>query len=521
MKNILQNLKKNQRVIIILVLTVAICISVFGYYGNEKEIAFCDEVYTYTIVNHGIGLKVRDNRWYVDGEMDYRLNSSSGYFGYKEAIEITGRDVHPPVYYLVFKTFSMLFPYSTSKWIGLLTNLTAYIPMLCMIYWEIWKISKKPWLAAAFTILFAAHPGIQGCALLIRMYFLLALWLIVFFMQTKQLCEKSENKWWLYVALGITTFLGFMTQYYFAVYVVLFSIFWGIDALYHKKWKQLAAYMGAMITAVGASVCFFPQWIEHIFYGYKGQASIETLNSWANYGAELKETFSIIGDYVFPNHGYLYWIVLTVIMICFLTIQDPKLKQTKKHVMMHFAAQILYYCIIAHVMPSVESRYFWSVISVQMFMLVLMLVYFLESQKVFEKKKLVIGTMILSMVYALTAPVRISEVPNLGTEYKEGRITMEQYAHVPWIYYGERNWRMHCTAFDILIPDYLMYIRDLSTLVYDEILQSSQEIVIYAQSEEEIAQLIGKLEEVSGYECSSELLAKRAYNYAYLVTFQY
>lgn len=517
MNNILLKIKENYLLFLGLILSLFIAVGAFCYYGNEKEIIFCDEVYTYTIVNHGIGLNVRDNRWYEDGEMDYRLNSSSGYYGYKEAIEITGQDVHPPVYYLVFKTFSMLFPNSTSKWIGFAANLVAYIPMLALLYWAIWKISKKVWVATLLTILFGTHPGVLGYALLIRMYFWLAFWLFLFFLQTKKMYSAKETNWKMYIVLGAITFLGFMTQYYFAVYVVFFSLLWGIDRLIHGKWKQIFAYFATMISAVGLSTWFFPQWIHHIFFGYKGEDSFATLNSWDNYLEELKQTFHIVATYVFEN-GRIYWIAFFVIIGLFFTLRDSQLKTIKKHYMMHIAAQILYYCIVAHVMPSVEQRYFVSVILVQLITLLLMLTHVFVHYKLSERKLVAVGLAGVALVAVMYLPDYTDDFPYSGYKYKEGRLTVEEYADIPWVYYGERDWEMHCTAFDVLIPNQLMYIRDLSTLTYDEVLQSSSEIVVYTKTEDEINAFVQKMNEVSGLEWQCNYLAERAFNDAYLIT---
>lgn len=510
-------IKDYYRVLAGLLTALVICTGIFCYYGAQKEVTFCDEVYSYTIIDvHGVHIAVRDNKWYTAPEMDKRFSSAEG-FHYRDVIEATGWDVHPPVYYLVFKTVAAMFPQSTSKWLGFGTNLLFFIPFLILMYAGLYQISKKVWLSLAFTVLYGILPGVQGCALLIRMYMLLALWLFLFFLQTWRLEERPEKKG-TYLALGVTTFLGFMTQYYFSVYAVLFSVFWGIDRLRRKEWKQMTAYLGVMIGAVAASTVVFPKWITHIFFGDKGEASISTLNSWGAFGKEIRSAFSTIGEFVFPGYGAFYWLILIGITIFFVRISAPQMKKIKKIFLMHLAAQLLYYCVVAHVMPTVESRYFWSVILVQCVMLIFMLVYVLKSYALTEKKQVLAVAVGLTFLYTATASMRIELVPYNGIVYKEGRLTMEQYSEIPWLYYGERNWQMHCTAFDCLIPEHLMFITDLQTLVYDETMQNSRALVLYAQSEEAIGELAARLEEISGYQCKVEKLADRPYNYAYLMT---
>lgn len=518
MNHVLSKVKANYQIILGAAIALMICVGIFCYYGNQKEIIFCDEVYSYTIIDvHGVHIAVRDNKWYTAPEMDKRFSSIEG-FNYGAVVEATGWDVHPPLYYLLFKTVAAMFPESTSKWLGFGTNLLFFVPFLILVYLGMNQILKRPWISMALTIMLGIHPGVLGCALLIRMYMLLALWLLAFFWLTCILCRQPQKKM-LYIALGFTTFLGFMTQYYFSIYVVLFSLFWAVDNLRQKKWKQIAAYMGSMITAVAAATLVFPQWIQHIFFGDKGEASISTLNSWIDLREEIQSAFSIVGEFVVPQYGYVYWGVLIIVTILFLRIKNPEIKSIKKYVLMHLATQILYDCIIAHVMPTAESRYFWSVILVQCVTLLFMLAYTLKYYGMTEKRGITAACLVIASLYLATASERIQLVPYNGVSYKEGRLTMEQYAQIPWIYYGERNWQMHCTAFDCLIPEHIMFITDLSTLVYDEMMQNNQEIILYAQSEDNIINLADRLEEISGSACEVKKLADRPFNYAYLLTF--
>lgn len=515
MKN---KMKENYPILLGLLLSLLICIGIFCCYGNQKEISFCDEVYSYTIIDvHGVHLAVRDNKWYTAPEIDKRFSSVEG-FNYPAVIEATGWDVHPPVYYLVFKTIAALFPESTSKWLGFGTNLLFFIPFIALLYLGIYRISKSWWMALGFTVLFGIHPGVQGCALLIRMYMLLALCFLAFFFQTWRLWERPEKKL-IYAGLGLTVFLGFMTQYYFSVYVVLFSILWGADQLLQGNWRCFLEYFGAMAAAVAVSVLAFPKWIEHIFFGYRGEASFDTLSSWGNFLEELQEAFTTVGEFVFPGHGYLYWILLILMAVLFFTIRNPEMRKTKKFFAMHLAAQIGYYCVIAHVMPTVESRYYWSVILVQGVLLLCMTAYVLKAYGLHEKKQTMAIVLAGAALFMATAAGRAELVPYSGVNYREGRLVVEDYSETPWIYYGEHNWQMHCTAFDFLIPEQIQFVTDLQNFVYDETIEKCSKVVLYAQSEEEVLALAERIREVSGRKAALQKLAERSYNEAYLLEF--
>ena len=326
MKDCRSKIKINYKVLAGLLTVLIVCLGIFFYYGEKKEIMFCDEVYTYTVANvHGVHLAVRDNKWYTAEEMDKRFSSLEGY-NFKDVRIGTGNDVSPPIYYNSFKAVAATFPTSTSKWLGFGTNLISFIPFLSLLYWGIWKITKKPWSALAFTILLGVNQGMQGIALLIRMYMLFVFCMQLFFMLTNALRKNSESPW-LYIGLGITTFFGFMNHYYFAMYVALFSVFFMLEKALRKQWKQVFAYLGAMIGAVAVATVYFPQWIRHFFGSEKANTSITAFTDWHGLGSELMEAFDQIGSFVFHDYGILYWILLIAVFILFFSIKCEELKE--------------------------------------------------------------------------------------------------------------------------------------------------------------------------------------------------
>lgn len=520
MKNSLSKIKENYKVLLGALTVLVVCLGIFFYYGQKKEIMFCDEVYSYTVANvHGVHIAVRDNKWYTAAEMDKRFSSIEEGYNFKDVAIGTGNDVSPPIYYCSIKAMAATFPTSTSKWIGFGTNLFFFIPFLLLLYWGLWKITKKPWLSLAFTVLLGANQGMQGIALLIRMYMLFVLCLQIFFMQTEVLSRK-HTKPWIYLGIGITTFVGFMTHYYFAMYVALFSVFFLLEKILRKNWKQFFAYLGAMIGAVAAATVYFPQWIRHFFGSDKANTSINAFGDWSGLGAEVLEAFDQIGSFVFHNHGILYWILLIVICIFFFRIKSEEIADIKKNCGMHLLAQMTYYCVVAHVMPSSEERYHWAVVVLQCITALYMLAYILKYEGLLEKKKIAAGILTVTTVYAALFPMRLTQVPYIGVQYKEGRLVMEQYENTPWIIYGEKDWVLHCPAFDFLIPEQIMFHTDTSTMVYDEVLQNSKEVVLYVRSEEHLTEVLNKLREISGRDCQAEFLAERPYNDAYLITLE-
>ena len=151
-------------------------------------------------------------------------------------------------------------------------------------------------------------------------------------------------------------------------------------------------------------------------------------------------------------------------------------------------------------------------------MMLYMLAHVMKHYGWLEKKAVATGVLLVTTVYAAMFPVRMKDVPYHGAQYKEGRLIMEQYADTPWIIYGEKDWVLHCPAFDFLIPEKIMFHTDTSTMVYDEIMANNKELVLYVRSEEHLSEVIEKMNEISGGDYQYELLAERPYNDAYLIT---
>lgn len=132
-----------------------------------------------------------------------------------------------------------------------------------------------------------------------------------------------------------------------------------------------------------------------------------------------------MGEFVFPGQGYLYWILLILIAVLFFTIRNPEIRKTKTFFAMHLAAQLGYYCIIAHVMPTVESRYYWSVILVQGVLLLCMTAYVLKAYGLHEKKQTMAIVLAGAALFTATAAGRAELVPYSGVNYREWRLVME------------------------------------------------------------------------------------------------
>ena len=126
----------------------------FIYWGQKKEVWFCDEIYSYESANgfeqewpseeKGIWMTGEDIEDFMAADSDeLSLNS----------ITVRLYNDHVPLYFWLFRMVSLfIFKGSATIWIGLSINLFFYLFVLALGYWMFWHLTKKPMVSAVVMI---------------------------------------------------------------------------------------------------------------------------------------------------------------------------------------------------------------------------------------------------------------------------------------------------------------------------------------------------------------------------------
>lgn len=228
-------LMKDKRVIPVLGIALVLLVigtTFFFYWGNKKQVWFCDEIYTYESAN---GFEQDWPATYVDEWMtgaDVEAFFAADWD--RLALnEITVRlyNDHVPLYFWLFRTVSFLFfRGSGSIWIGLSINLFFYLFVLETIYFVFLRLVKKPVLSGAVAVMtFIVNRLAIEQAVTLRMYMML-LWAEVLLLLAGIWILK--NVWQekisppAFLTLFFVSVTGFLTHYDFWVfYAVLSAIF--------------------------------------------------------------------------------------------------------------------------------------------------------------------------------------------------------------------------------------------------------------------------------------------------------
>jgi hypothetical protein len=131
---------------------------------------------------------------------------------------------------------------SFSDWPALIINLIA----LTLAAYSVFFLVREIWeddVAALFVMaVFGTMWGVINMAVFFRMYCLLMMWAgwLVFW----HLRQKKN-----YFLLAPLVFLGALTHYYFFVLLVITALYYGIDLIIKRKWRDILLYIGSMAVA--------------------------------------------------------------------------------------------------------------------------------------------------------------------------------------------------------------------------------------------------------------------------------
>ena len=246
----------------------------FIYMGNKKEGMFVDEIYSYGLSNSYYAPFVDDIKdlskgWAIYEKEDFQnymeVQEETERFSYSSVYYNQTQDVHPPLFYMVMHTVSSFFPFSHSKWIGLGINLFLFIVLIALLYYLCLRLFNRSDLALFFCAIYIFSTAGLSTALMIRMYALLT-FLTVCLAILVYCLMSGNNRWYIYVGLMLTTWMGLFTQYYFVFYLCFVSMAYLIWAIIKKQSiKNILLYVLFVILGGIIMLLSFPSLVSHLF----------------------------------------------------------------------------------------------------------------------------------------------------------------------------------------------------------------------------------------------------------------
>ena len=308
-----------------------------------------DEYYSYYSSNVTMGLVPTDREWKPGSEIYNEFAVLPGeQFDFGTVVRMQTYDVHPPFYYLLLHGVCSLTPGIFSKWSGLALNLFFFIGswmLLALLAWRMAGAGReegeqeeaadrrfRQLAVLGIILLFGFNPAVYSGIMLVRMYMLLGFWVLAATWLHVRSLQERKRGWRFFVPLAAVVYLGFLTHYYFAVYLFFLAAAMEFYLLFEKaehktwgqKWKNCILYAAVVIGSLVAAVLSYPACLGHIFRGYRGTEAMGAFFDPGNTWGRLNFFVGLLNEYAFGGLLFVLILVLAVLAITAWALQRLK-----------------------------------------------------------------------------------------------------------------------------------------------------------------------------------------------------
>ena len=289
---------------------------------------------------------------YKNEALEYLAIQKEDIFNYFSVYQNQARDVHPPFFYYLVHLTSTLFYNNFTKYIIFSINLVFFIGVLLIVKKIIESLNHKE-LVIPTMILYGASMGCINTVMFQRMYMMVTFFSILYLYFIIKFIKddfKIKDKFWFI----LTIILGFLTQYYFCIYIVLIFISLSIYLLLNKKYKKWFEFLKLHVISALIGIVIYPFCIEDIFFSYRGIGSSEAktktfLESLQYYGNQLINLFGL--------QNIIYLLIIGLIIAVIHKINKKEILKNKLNIIVIFLPIILFIMIISKIAPFLGENY--------------------------------------------------------------------------------------------------------------------------------------------------------------------
>lgn len=459
----------------------------FLYWGNRKEIWFCDEIYTYESAN---GFEQEWPATYVDQWMsgnDVERFFAADYdtLSLKSISDRLYSD-HVPLYFWIFRMVSFYFFHgSGSVWIGLCMNLFFFLVLSGLVYVLFLKFTDSPVLAGIAVFLSCImNRLVMEQAMMLRMYLMLLvleLLLLVSAMMVLRDAGKGRLTVKSFFLLFAVSLFGLLTHYHFWVfYAVTAAISCSrlLIVAFRKKsghffvlpeTKCVYAWIGNFISALLATIYLFPYCQWNLNRG-KGQTALHSVFVFSSekVGHILwgyrRQSASVFGE------GLPVVVGLVILFGCIAggAVLLYKKKEFQRLSWMLIAVLVAqgYQLIVCFTLPDVEEeRYLWGSFTIMMLCMLWGGILLLrEGFSVLVRRRESVRKIGQAVAAAFVVVLSVGEAAlfdggaGVAYLYYPGKdvSVLKEYKDIPWVVYGPTVGVY--SYYDWLIPEQICFI---------------------------------------------------------------
>lgn len=521
------NKQKYVFAIIVFVISLSYCLII----GMNKEISFCDEVYTYESANlpgksnvfHSL------NTWVTGKDIEWYL-SAQGYNPHFGEINKYLWEDHVPMYFWCIRIMSILFRGSCSPMIGIGVNAITFsifsfwlAMRMCQIFIK-WsqvdeaksKISRRYVLLLTFIILglFLWMQKVTFRVLFtIRPYIFLLVFgimalveYVIFLFTSYENSQKDRKRITCYMVwLTLIVTCGLLSHYHFWILLFVCGIITWMICLCKRQWSKAIGLTIHVLCSVAITTCLFPQWIHNVF-AYKAIDSKDGLLCLENWSSGIIKALNMLTVDIYPFEklsGNLVWIfnvLLFVATICIMVKREHY--QYLKAVLILYIEIVLYTIIVTVSVTYIEfDRYFWPSRAMFALLMYVIIGYVvlnvgillakkredeiapdLIKQCIIKFRPYIVSIVLLPIVFG--GGSMISSKDNLNTLHGTGNeVLMESIADIPWIVYTEGfHYIGYSSAYDLMHAKNICFTLNFPEYMdYDLYLPNDKEVILFTE----------------------------------------
>ena len=363
------NIRKiNKKDTLIIVLIIAMCGIIFFY--QTKKVGFHeDEMYTIaSSVNPHNGLMTAyENNAVPENESptwktkeyvkQYVTLTSNNYLNMKSIYMNQAYDNHPPFFYVLVHFSTILFLGEFTKYSVFLVNIIAFI-LSCLVIRSILKLIDKEAGTIGTLILYGLSMGTISMVIYQRMYMTLTFFILLYFYYSIKIYKNDFNlDKKLAVKLGIATVLGFLTQYFFAVYAVVIFVMMIIKMIKDKKQEIIKKYIKIHVIYSAIGVLLFVPSIYHLLFSDRGLSNLSNHSYLTNFITYIKHL-----AYAFTVRETVIVLFIALIALFIKRTYSQEKSNERFVVLLMTIPSIIYFLVTVKLTSYQELRYIMPVI---------------------------------------------------------------------------------------------------------------------------------------------------------------
>ncbi|MCM1253432.1 MAG: glycosyltransferase family 39 protein [Clostridium sp.] len=291
------------------------------YFCCQKKGFFEDEYYSYYSTSRTYGLFVEDNTWaeHDDYYREFVVLENQG-FQYALVKLVQSWDVHPPVYYWILHTVCSLFPGQFSKWFGLIINLAAFgVSMFLLRLLALYVTRRDEKLSFLVCLFYGFTPAAMSSVVFIRMYALLTVFVLLCAILHIRMIESGREKLpfkTFLLPIAVVTYLGFLTQYYYFIFLFFMAIAFCIYLLWRdKNLRNCFCYGISIATAFVLAYLTYPSCLGQMFRGQRGAQATGNFFDISNTYERLRFFWELLDEYVFGKTISVFFLVIVLLLL--------------------------------------------------------------------------------------------------------------------------------------------------------------------------------------------------------------